>query len=109
MNKKVILKKLLVVRIILLYSYLITRSRISTKIRYLSELEGDALVAQAAIFFTGGFETSSTTISFSLYALAKNPEIQEKLREEILNSLEESNGKITYDMVPTICFFIYSW
>ena len=32
--------------------------------------DGDVLVAQAAIFFTGGFETSSTTMSFGLLELA---------------------------------------
>lgn len=63
------------------------------------ELTGDALVAQAAVFFTGGFETSSSTMSFTLYELARNPEIQEKLREEILSALDANKGKINYDMV----------
>lgn len=59
------------------------------RIFYFSELEGDALVAQAAVFFTGGFETSSSTMSFTLYELAMNPEIQTKLREEILDTLKK--------------------
>lgn len=62
-------------------------------------MEGDALVAQAAVFFTGGFETSSTTMTFTLYELAKYPDLQEKLREEILDTLSKSDGKVTYDMV----------
>lgn len=57
------------------------------------------MVAQAAVFFTGGFETSSSTMSFGLYELAKNPNIQEKLRQEIRETLKENDGKVTYDMV----------
>ncbi|XP_011302432.1 cytochrome P450 6k1 [Fopius arisanus] len=63
------------------------------------EFDGDNLVAQAAVFFTGGFETSSTVISFCLYELATHPEVQDKVREEIQTALQENNGKITYDMV----------
>lgn len=63
------------------------------------EFSGDDLVAQAAVFFTGGFETSSTTMSFTLYELALNPDVQTTLRKEIRDALEETDGKITYDMV----------
>ncbi|XP_015600259.1 cytochrome P450 6k1 [Cephus cinctus] len=64
--------------------------------------DGDNLVAQAAIFFTGGFETSSSAMSFSLYELALQPEIQRKLRVEILEALEDKNGELTYDMVANL-------
>ncbi|NP_001165997.1 cytochrome P450 6AQ8 [Nasonia vitripennis] len=63
------------------------------------KLEGDTLVAQAAVFFTGGFETSSSTMSFGLYELAKNPTIQDKLRKEIRDTLDANNKKVTYDMI----------
>ncbi|XP_043278111.1 cytochrome P450 6k1-like [Venturia canescens] len=66
------------------------------------EFDGDNLVAQAAIFFTGGFETSSTTLSLTLYELALSPDIQTKLREEINSGIESNNGDITYDMVTTL-------
>nr|XP_003701310.1 PREDICTED: cytochrome P450 6k1-like [Megachile rotundata] len=66
------------------------------------DFNGDDLVAQAAVFFTGGFETSSTTMSFTLYELALQPDIQKTLRNEIHEALEESDGKITYEMVMTL-------
>ncbi|XP_068979726.1 cytochrome P450 6k1-like [Bombus flavifrons] len=61
--------------------------------------DGDDLVAQAAVFFIAGFETSATTISFTLYELALNPDIQETLRAEIHDALANTDGKITYDMI----------
>ncbi|XP_014476945.1 PREDICTED: cytochrome P450 6k1-like isoform X2 [Dinoponera quadriceps] len=66
------------------------------------DLNGDDLVAQTMIFFTGGFETSSTAMSFALYELAMHPEMQDKLRKEIFDALNSSDGKITYDMVMTL-------
>lgn len=53
------------------------------------EFEGDALVSQSAIFFIAGRESSIVTICFTLYELAKYPEIQKKAREEIREKLKE--------------------
>lgn len=66
------------------------------------KFDGDDLVAQATTFFSGGFETSSTTISFTLYELAIHPEIQNRVRKEILDALKKSDGKITYDMTMSL-------
>ncbi|XP_029659424.1 probable cytochrome P450 6g2 [Formica exsecta] len=63
------------------------------------KFDDDDIVAQAVIFFTGGYETSSTAMAFALYELAIQPEIQDKLRKEIHNALNESDNKITYNMV----------
>lgn len=63
------------------------------------EFDGDNLVAQACVFFMGGFETSSTVISYSLYHMALNMDVQQRLRSEIMEALEHTDGKVTYDMV----------
>lgn len=57
------------------------------------------MAAESFIFFSGGFETSSSTLTFCVYELALNQDIQQKLREEIQNGLEENEGKITYDLL----------
>jgi len=56
-------------------------------------------VAQAASFFSAGSDTSYLPIMFTLYELAMHPEIQSKLRNEILERLDQSNGNVTYEMV----------
>lgn len=62
------------------------------------------LVAQAFIFFLGGFETSSATITFCLYELSKNEKIQEKLREEITRELNENSEKSPYDVIMNMTY-----
>jgi cytochrome P450 family 6 len=61
------------------------------------------LASQAFIFFLAGFETSSTTLSFCLYELAVNPDIQTKLREEVDATLQKFTG-ITYDAVQSMTY-----
>lgn len=61
------------------------------------ELDDEVLIAQAAVFFTAGFETTSSGISFGLYELSKNQEIQNRLREEIKECLEKNDGNVTYE------------
>lgn len=56
-------------------------------------------MAQAASFFSAGFDTSAVPIAFTLYELALQPEIQNTLRKEILEAFNEYDGKLTYDMV----------
>ncbi|XP_062129181.1 probable cytochrome P450 6w1 [Drosophila sulfurigaster albostrigata] len=46
-------------------------------------LKLDYLVAQAALFQTAGFETSSSTMTMSLYELALNNKLQDRLRAEV--------------------------
>lgn len=78
------------------------KSQAGTEDAKIFEFDGDNLVAQAAVFFTGGFETSSTTLSFALYELALAPDVQTKLREEINDAISSNGGEITYDMVMTL-------
>lgn len=56
---------------------------------FLLEITDSLLVAQAFGFFVAGFETSSTTMTNALYKLALNPDIQDKLREEVNEHNEE--------------------
>lgn len=53
--------------------------------------------AQMWVFFCANFETSSSTLSFSLYELSKNIECQNKLRREINEVLARHNNQISYE------------
>ncbi|XP_060657330.1 probable cytochrome P450 6w1 [Drosophila nasuta] len=58
----------------------------------------DYLVAQAAIFQTAGFETSSSTMTMALFELSHNAAIQDRLRSEINEYFGDGNH-IDYERI----------
>uniref|UniRef100_A0A1I8PTR9 Cytochrome P450 n=1 Tax=Stomoxys calcitrans TaxID=35570 RepID=A0A1I8PTR9_STOCA len=66
-----------------------------THFRQWSDME---VVAQCFIFFLAGFDTSSSVMNFAAHELMENPQIQQRLYEEISREDEELEGKsITYE------------
>ncbi|KAG5884499.1 hypothetical protein JTB14_034563 [Gonioctena quinquepunctata] len=61
-----------------------------------TDLATEKIIGQAMQFFAAGVETTSATISFTLYELCMNPEIQNNLRKEIITNIEKNTG-VTYD------------
>lgn len=61
-------------------------------------------VAQVFLFFVAGFDTSSSAMMFMLYELARHPEIQDKLRNEINEVLKKDDDKITYENIKEITY-----
>uniref|UniRef100_B4MR41 GK21993 n=1 Tax=Drosophila willistoni TaxID=7260 RepID=B4MR41_DROWI len=58
----------------------------------------DYLVAQAAVFQTAGYETSSSTMALALYELARNEEAQNRLRAEISDYFGDEDH-ISYERI----------
>lgn len=75
----------------------VTKTDASEKVD--NHLSFNEIAAQCFVFFLAGFETSATTMTFALYELAENKDIQDKLREEINAVLEKYGGQITYDAI----------
>lgn len=58
--------------------------------------EGVKVIAQATQFFVAGFDTTATTLAYTIYELCLNPQIQDKVRKEIKSCILEHGG-YTYD------------
>ena len=68
-----------------------------------SELE-EAIVCNAFLLFFAGFDTTSTGMAQVVYYLAKNPNVQDQLYEELLEAAEKAGGKekLGYNEIQTL-------
>lgn len=60
----------------------------------LNDLEIRSLMTS---FFVAGFETTASTLSFALYEIAHQPEIQEKVLQELRESFGQGGEKLKHD------------
>ncbi|XP_077559268.1 cytochrome P450 3A4-like isoform X2 [Haemaphysalis longicornis] len=70
-------------------------SNVSLKYRALTTEE---IVTSASTLFVAGFETTAAALSYTVYLLAKHPEVQERLRQEIADAVAY-NGFLNYEVV----------
>ena len=61
-------------------------------------------MGQALQFLGAGFETSGSTLHFALYEIALHPDIQNRLRAEIMLVLNKHNGQLTYDGLQEMAY-----
>lgn len=55
-------------------------------------VDDDCIAAQSLIFLLAGYHTTSVTSSFTSYYLAKHPEYQDKIRNELKEKMAEHGG-----------------
>lgn len=61
----------------------LSNAKTGDKKKFNIEVNDEMLVAQCVLFFGAGFETTSTSISYLMFELAKNKIAQEKVIEEV--------------------------
>ncbi|XP_043473514.1 cytochrome P450 9e2-like [Leptopilina heterotoma] len=63
------------------------------------DLSPEAIAAHSFVIYFGGFDTSSTIMSFMAYELAVNQEIQRKLQNVIDITFQNTKGDPSYDKI----------
>ncbi|XP_075546639.1 cytochrome P450 3A2-like isoform X6 [Dermacentor variabilis] len=63
-----------------------------------SDVSSSAVASTATVVFIGGFDSTAATLSYIAFALAKYPDIQERVREEVLEALSQT-GTLDYEIV----------
>ncbi|XP_052870409.1 probable cytochrome P450 6a14 [Anopheles cruzii] len=64
----------------------------------------EEIAAQAFIFFTAGFETSASAMTYTLYELALDADIQQRARDCVLGELDRHDGQLTYDSFKNMLY-----
>lgn len=73
-------------------------SYVNTKVKKISKWTDEELAAQALVLFLGGFETTASLMQVCCWELARNPEVQQKLIDEVDDTLSALGGKeISYE------------
>ncbi|CAE7156988.1 unnamed protein product [Rhizoctonia solani] len=70
-------------------------------------MSDEEVLSQISTFLVAGHETTSTATTWALYALAKHPRVQRKLREELLEcGLGDEPNMAELDKLPYLDHFI---
>ena len=68
-----------------------------------AKVSEDEVVATALVLLIAGYDTTGMTLSYLAYAMSKNPEIQEKLQEEVDQAFEDNNGELPdYNVIQSL-------
>lgn len=76
-----------------------------TKMKKIMNWSDEDLVAQAIIIFSAGFSTTTTLMETICFELARNPDIQQTLYEEVAGMQSNLNGMtISYEQINELKF-----
>ncbi|RDD39453.1 Cytochrome P450 3A14 [Trichoplax sp. H2] len=62
------------------------------------KLNDEEIIGQAFLFLIAGYETTQNTLAFACYSLATNPDVQQKLIDEIDSKCPDPND-LNYDVI----------
>ncbi|KZC12578.1 Cytochrome P450 9e2 [Dufourea novaeangliae] len=68
------------------------------------KVDTDVLTSHALSFFLDGYETSRITISYVGYQLAKHPDIQQKVRDEVKSAIAKHGGVLTFEAAKDLTY-----
>lgn len=70
----------------------------------MKHLTAEECAAQVSLFYLAGFDTTSSTIAYTLFELSRQPDLQKRLQNEIDETLAKYNNAITYESIKEMTF-----
>ena len=68
-------------------------------------LDNNAIVSNLMLLLVVGYDTTGMTLSYLAYAMSKNPEVQEKLQQEIDQAFEDAGDKFPdYNVIQSLTY-----
>lgn len=62
-------------------------------------ISDDQLLGNCFVFLVAGYETTATAMSIAMYELARNPDEQDRIYDELSQALAGSGGELTYEVI----------
>ena len=69
---------------------------------HVDKLTDEEIIANIILVLIAGYETTSSLLTYATYSLAVNPEIQDRLRQEIEEAVSADGGEIKYDSIMNL-------
>lgn len=79
-----------------------TSDKLSSHDRSNEGLGEQEIVSNVMMFLLAGYETTSTSMQFTIQNLINNQDVQEKLRSQLREAMNRNDGKITLEMISTV-------
>ncbi|KAF3419784.1 hypothetical protein E2986_10986 [Frieseomelitta varia] len=70
------------------------------------EMTVQEMANHAFSFFFGGFDSVASQTCIVAHLLAENPDVQERVQQEIDETLENNNGELTYDAIHEMKYLV---
>uniref|UniRef100_A0A5S6QND9 Cytochrome P450 n=1 Tax=Trichuris muris TaxID=70415 RepID=A0A5S6QND9_TRIMR len=64
----------------------------------------EEVVSQCVLYMLAGYETTSNALSYVIYELARHPEVQNKLRKEIMDCQDSEDEKPSFETVQRMAY-----
>ena len=70
-----------------------------------TKITEEEIIATAMVFLVAGYDTTGMTLSFLAYQMSINPELQERLHQEVDRAFEDNNGEMPdYQTIQSLPF-----